>query len=141
MVGTIAVPAAASAPQITTAVVDVIRDLERRREEALVDELDQRAGQGKRGVLGLQAVMAALAERRVGQLVITRGFHAVGAACPACGHIGIAACQCPECGTPSVEVDDLVEVAIDRALAQHAIVELCDADLDLPGGIGALERF
>ena len=141
VVGTIAVPAAASAPQITAAIVDVIRDCERRREEALVDELHQRTGQGQRAVFGLHPVMAALAQRRVSQLLITRGFHAVGAGCPVCGHVGIDACQCPECGTPSIEVDDLVDVAIDRALAQRATVELCDADLDIPGGIGALERF
>ena len=85
--------------------------------------------------------MVALGERRVETLVITRGFEAIGARCPSCGHLGIAACHCPECGTPSVEVDDLVDVAVNRALAQSATVEFCDVDLDLPGGIGALERF
>jgi hypothetical protein len=31
--------------------------------------------------------------------------------------------------------------AINRALAQRATVEFCDADLDVIGGIGAVERF
>lgn len=142
VVGTVTLPIRASAGEIAATVLVTIGTLERRREEALVEELHERAPQGRKAVLGLPAVMAALAKRRVGTLVVARGFHAVGAGCPACGHIGVAACQCPECGTPSTEVDDIVEVAISQALAQDATVEFCEGtDLDLFGGVGALERF
>jgi hypothetical protein len=142
VVGTVSLSIRAPAGEIAAAVLATSRDLERRREEALVEELHERASQGRKAVLGLPAVMAALGERRVGTLVVARGFHAVGAGCPACGHIGVAACQCPECGTPSTEVDDIVEVAINRALAQDATVEFCEeTDLDRFGGVGALERF
>jgi len=142
VVGTVTLPIGNSTAQIAASIVDTIRDVERRREEALVQELHDRAPQQRKAVLGLPAVMAALAERRVRTLVVARDFHAVGARCPACGHLGVAACQCPECGTPSTEVDDIVEVAITQALAQDAGVEFCEGtDLDVSGGIGALERF
>jgi peptide chain release factor subunit 1 len=140
--GTTTVPVTAGPAEIGAAVADTARELERRREEALVEELHERAPRHERAVMGLPAVMAALAEHRVGTLVVARDFRAAGARCPACGHVGVACCQCPECGTPSTEVDDIVDVAISQALAQDADVEFCEGtDLDFFGGIGALERF
>jgi len=140
--GIVTLPMRASTAEVAGAVADITRDLEQRREQALVEELHERAPQGRKAVLGLPAVMAALAERRVGTLVLARGFHSAGAQCPACGHFGVAACQCPECGTPSIEVDDIIDVAINQALAQDATVEFCEGtDLGFFGGVGALERF
>ena len=142
VIGTLSLPMRTPASQVGVAALDVTRDLEERRELRLVDELLERESAGRKGVLGLPAVMAALAQGRVGTLVVARGFDTVGARCPACGHVGVAACQCPECGTPSIEADDVVEVAIRQALAQDATVEFCDGgDLGALGGIGALERF
>lgn len=140
--GRITIPVTAAAGEVAAAVLDIASDLERRREQALVEELHERAPRHQRAVMGLPGVMAALAARRVGTLVVARGFRAPGARCPACGHVGVLACQCPECGTPSTEVDDIVDVAIGQALAQDADVELCEGtDLNFFGGIGALERF
>jgi len=142
VIGTIAIPMRSSTEVIPGAVVDIVRDVEERRERALVAVLHERARQGRKAALGLPAVMTALAEHRVDTLVVARGFHAVGARCPACGHVGVAACQCPECGTPSLEVDDIVEIAINEALAQDAAVAFCDTgEIDILGGVGALERF
>lgn len=139
---TVSLPLTASPTEIAAAIADITADIERHREEDLVEQLHARAPRHDRAVLGLPGVMTALSERRVGTLVVARGFQAVGARCPACGHVGVATCQCPECGTPSTEVDDIVDVAIDRALAQDATVEFCEhTDLDFFGGIGALERF
>jgi len=142
VIGSLALPVGTSARHVELAAMEITRDLEARRELSLVEELHDRAPAGRKAVLGLPAVMAALAQSRVATLVVARGFEAVGARCPACGHVGVAACQCPECGTPSIEADDIVEVAISEALAQDATVEVCSGtDLAEFGGIGALERF
>lgn len=142
VIGTMSLPVTATAHDIEVAALDITRDVEAGHERALVDELLERAPVRRKAALGLPAVMSALGERRVGTLVVARGFAPAGARCPACGHVGPAACQCPECGTPSVQADDVIEVAIGQALAQGATVEVCEsADLADFGGIGALERF
>jgi len=142
VIGNLSLPISTPASRVGVAALDITRDWEERRELRLVEELHERAPAGRKAVLGLPAVMAALAQGRVRTLVVARGFDRVGARCPACGHVGVAACQCPECGTPSIEADDIVEVAISQALAQDATVEFCDGtDLGAFGGIGALERY
>ena len=142
VVRTIRLPVTTPAKDVELATLEITRDLESRREHGLVEELYEGASRGRKAVLGLGSVMAALAQRRVGTLVIARGFAAVGARCPACGHVGVATCHCPECGTPSVQADDIADVAIEEALDQGATVELCNPDdLARVGGIGALERF
>jgi len=142
LIGTVALPIHSSTGAVAGAVIEIIRDLELRRERGLVEALRERAAQGRQAAIGLPAVMTAVSRRRVDTLIVARGFHVVGARCPACGHVGVAACQCPECGTPSLEVDDVVEFAINEALAQHAEVVFCDGtDLEFSGGVGALKRF
>jgi peptide chain release factor subunit 1 len=141
LVGTLSLSVGASLGDIRAAALGIIGGVEQRREDELVGRLHERAPVGAHAALGLPAVMAALAGRRVETLVVARGFRARGARCPACGHVGVGACQCPECGTPSVEVDDIVEVAINQSLAQDASVEFCGGtDLDAFGGVGAFER-
>jgi peptide subunit release factor 1 (eRF1) len=97
---------------------------------------------GSRGVVGLEATLAALADKRVGTLVVSEGFAAPGARCPACGHTGIAVRQCPSCGTPTAAIDDVVDVLVGQALAQGATVEFArGTELDRYGRIGALTRY
>jgi hypothetical protein len=142
VVATMPLPISASAREVELATLEVTRDAEHRHELDLVERLHERAPQDRKAAMGLPAVLAALRAKRVATLVVARGFQAAGARCAACGHVGLAACHCPECGTPSTTADDIVDVAIAEALAQNATVELCDGtDLDFFGGIGALERF
>lgn len=142
VIGRIGVRAAASAEEIAQAARLVGESAERRREAALVEELRQRAAGGHLAVVGLEPTLDALVERRVGTLLVSDGFMASGAACPACGHMGAATRLCPACGARNVEVDDVVELAIEEAVAQDAAVEFCrGTDLDRFGRIAALERY
>jgi hypothetical protein len=137
----VGLPVKASTKEIEAVATRVMRERARDREAALVAQLEEAAPNG-RVVTGVAAVMSALAERRVATVLVGRGFEAIGARCPACGHVCAAACQCPECGTPSIQADDVVEVAIDRALAEGATVRFCDASFAAAlGGIAALTRF
>ena len=92
--------------------------------------------------MGLAATLTALQERRVGTLLVSEGFTVPGAEYPSCGNIGLDTRQCPRCGTTTMEIDDLVEVAVDLAVGQQAAVEFCrGGELDRFGRIGALERY
>ncbi len=115
---------------------------ERDREAALVEDVRQRAAGAHGGVVGLEATLAVLAEQRVSVLLVADGFSAPGARCPVCGHIGPDLRLCPVCGTTNVEIDDVVEVAIEQAVAQRADVEFCSGtELERFGGIAAIERY
>lgn len=92
--------------------------------------------------MGLSATLTALQERRVGTLLVSEGFSVPGAECPSCGLVGLGTRQCPRCGTTNIEIDDVIEVAVDLAVGQRAPVEFCrGGELDRFGRIGALERY
>jgi len=142
VVGTVTVSMSASKADVGREALDVLREVDRLEEAGVVEELRQRAAGGRGGVTGLPATLDALAARRVGTLLISRGFEAPGARCPACGHVGVATRQCPLCGTTADDLDDVVEVAVEEAFAQHATIRFCDGDeLAAFGRIGAIERF
>ena len=133
----------AEAREIHDAVTAVARAAERRHEAEVVEQLRQAAMRSdSRGVVGIEATLAALADERVGTLVVSEGFTAPGARCPSCGHIGIAIRQCPSCGTTTTEIDDVIDDAVGQALSQGATVEFArGTELDRYGRVGALTRY
>jgi peptide chain release factor subunit 1 len=142
IVGRAGVRVAAPLEEIVAAARVVADRAERDREAALVEDLRQRAAGAHGGVVGLEATLHVLSEQRVGVLLVADEFTAPGARCPACGHIGADVRQCPVCGTTNVEIDDVVEVAIEQAVAQGADVEFCrDSGLERFGSIAAIERY
>ncbi len=129
--------------QVLAAAQAVETQIERRREAALVGRLRDAASSGGRAVLGLPGVLDALGTKRLDQLVVSRGFAAPGWRCDGCDcHVAIGR-LCKRCGEEMVEVDDIVEEAIETALAQSCRVEICvdNADLDVMGRIGAFLRY
>lgn len=117
-------------------------DEERREREAL-DRLQAGVGGGGRGVAGLADTLEALSEQRVEILVMNDGFGAEGARCPSCGWLGVEARACPADGTPLEHRKDVVEDAIERALAQSAEILVAQRSEDLGplGGVGAVLRY
>ena len=118
-------------------------DHERRKEAALVTKLRDAAGSGDRGVTGLAEVLAALAQHRIDHLIVSDGYSAPGWACDGCGTLATKGPRCKACDGTMTELEDVVEDAVDRALAERSRVEVCrgNADLDVLGRIGALLRF
>lgn len=138
--GRMALPMRSPDTDIERAVAGLAADLEDKRVAALVDEMRARVGTGL-GVAGLEATLAALAERRVGTLLVDRDYSARGSRCPTCGRLGVSTRDCAWCGGPTEAVDDVVVEMVDEALAQHAAVEFCAAaDLQEIGSVGAVER-
>ena len=79
----IATPVTASDEQVRTVALEVEREVERRKEQALVDRLRGAIGSGRRGASGLTATLQALVERHVEHLVVSQGFRSPGWHCRA----------------------------------------------------------
>ena len=129
--------------EVRAAALEVEADVERRKEAEVVSTLRAAVGSGNRGVAGLDDTLRALVERRVDVLLVSSSFTAPGWRCGGCGHVARVGRKCPLCSTDMHEVTDVVEEAIEEALAQSCEVEVCvdNADLDVLGRIGALLRY
>ena len=138
------VPVSASETVIGEAALEVEAGVERRKEARLVARLRDAVGSGNGGVVGLARVLAALVERRVDTLLVSDGFEAPGWRCHSCGYVAVRGPACPVCPSATMaKVDDVVEEAVEEALAQSCRVEVVmgNADLDVLGRVGALLRF
>ena len=138
------VPVNAPDSVIVEAALEVESRVERQKEARLVARLRDAVGAGNGGVAGLAPVLAALVERRVETLLVSDGYEAPGWRCQTCAHLAVRGPACPVCPSGSMQrVDDVVEEAVEEALAQSCKVEVTvgNADLDVLGRIGALLRF
>jgi peptide chain release factor subunit 1 len=133
----------ASDSEIREAAHAVEAEVERRNEATMVQRLRDAVGAHARGVAGLDDTLRALVERRVDTLLVSQGFVHEGWRCGGCAYVGRIGRMCPVCDTEMHAVDDVVEEAIEEALAQSCDVEICidNADLDVLGRIGALLRY
>lgn len=129
-------------------VLDVSRPLieehERTAERAALDRLKQGVGAGGRGVAGLEDVLGVLNERRVESLLLEERFQMPGMVCTQCGSLlPESVSTCPADGATTERYGDIVEEAVELAVAQSAdvIVARHFDDLEQMGGIGAVLRF
>lgn len=136
-------PVTAKFEDIRNAAIELEQRVERAKEAAMVARLREAIGSNGRGVAGLAPTLRALAERRVDRLLVSDGYTEPGWRCEPCGWLAVKGRKCPVCANHMVEIDDVVEAAVEEALAQSCAVEVCvgNADLDVLGRIGALLRF
>ena len=115
----------------------------RRAEQELLARLADALGADGRAVAGLEDVLDALVQRRVGKLLVADGFAAPGTLCRTCGWIGVDGERCPVDGTPLERCEDIGERAVESALRQAATTRFLSEpdDLAAQGGIAALLRF
>jgi peptide subunit release factor 1 (eRF1) len=141
--GRLSVPVAASHAELWSAVEEIEHRVERQREATHVARLREAAAAGRRGVTGAGPVLAALAEHRVEHLLVSLGYAEPGWRCDACVRLAVVGPRCKACGATMVPVDDVVEEAVQDALARGVRVDVCigNADLDVLGRIGALLRY
>jgi peptide subunit release factor 1 (eRF1) len=138
----LAISASAGPDEVRQAALLVESAVTRRGEAALVERLRDAIGTGG-GVGGLETTLAALVERRVDLLLVSEGYETEGWRCRSCRYLGPLGRQCPVCAKPMDLVDDVVEEAVEEALANKCRVQMVreNADLDVLGRIGALLRF
>jgi len=140
----LAIPATAGPDEVRQAALCVEAAVTRRAEAALVERLRDAVGAGTGGgVAGLEPTLAALVERRVDLLLVSDGYETEGWRCRSCRYLGPLGRRCPVCANSMDLVDDVVEEAVEEALANKCRVQMVreNADLDVLGRIGALLRF
>jgi len=120
--------------------------LERRRAEReaeLVERWREEAGREARASSGWAATLEAASDGRVELLLYQDGASRPVRRCPACGRLATAGEICPLDGAAFEDVDDGLNLAVQRTLAHGGTVwALSDRrDLDPVEGIGALLRF
>jgi peptide chain release factor subunit 1 len=133
-----------TADDVFAAARPVIEEHERAAERAALDRLHEGVGAGSRGVSGLDDVLGVLNERRVETLLIEERFQMPGTKCPQCGSLFLDnLTSCPADESPTDPFDDIVEEAVELAVAQSADVVIArhHDDLEEMGGIGAVLRF
>lgn len=138
----IGVPVGASVDEIRQAALRLEGEVERAEEAARVEELRAAAATG-RGATGLAEVLGALSARRARLLLVSDGYEEQGWRCARCELLAPVGPACPACGSAMQALDDVVQEAVDVALAQSCRVEVCvgNADLDVLGRIGATFRY
>jgi len=133
----------------TDAVLDAARpvldELTTRRDDELLERIEEGVSTGGRAATGLQDVLLAVHERRVDTLVVQEGLTAKGTRCPQCGWLGVSAgAQCPADGVTTEPVGNVIEVAVARTFAQDARVRYLPpnhAGIERLHSIAALLRF
>ena len=143
LAGRLSVPVTASHEQVLAAAQQIEAEVERARQAEIVDRLRAAVSAGRRGAAGLADVVEALGEHRVDTLLVSSGYSAPGWRCTSCDRLAAMGRRCRTCKQEMVEVEDLVEDAVEEALAQQCQVEICigNADLDVMGRAGALLRY
>ncbi len=125
--------------------LDIIAEVERERDNELVESVITAAAKGGAGVIGLADTLGAVHEGRVRTLVVDEGYRATGYRCQHCGYISaqVQKEECPFCGGKVRRIDDAVNLIVREVIDQGGQVAVVrdSADLEKAGHIGALLRY
>lgn len=121
-------------------------EFERRKEQELVERLDEEKHPGGRGVVGLDQTLRRLSEHRIDRLIVTDQPDLAGTVCTKCGHLDTRPFDhCPVCRAPGRQVDNIVDLAMEQALIDGAKIEALEGEpnewLRRHGGVGAILRY
>lgn len=105
------------------------REVREQKETRYIEELMQRvqeyAGAGGRGTIGLIETLQALNEQKVHIMLVQEGFSQPGSRCDACSMLMPEIVEsCPACGEPATVVENIVDSALQRALELGSTVEV-----------------
>ncbi|MBI4532054.1 MAG: hypothetical protein HY709_11110 [Candidatus Latescibacteria bacterium] len=128
----------ASPSEILLKAIAIEQEIERQKTRRSVGRLMQDVQTGK-GVTDLRETLQALSEGRVHRLFVVDGFTAAGAKCTTCSAISGNGGQCT-CGATMVDVQNIVEEAIDEAISQSIEVTFVSGD-GVVKGMGAILRY
>jgi peptide subunit release factor 1 (eRF1) len=142
VIGGLTIDMYASESEVLDRSMSIIQDSVRERKKALVTNLITAAHKGA-GSLGLADTLMAVQEQRVQTMVIQEGSHAPGKVCSNCDYLTIRDThECPACGGPVRELEDMVDHLVHRAVGMDVEVVFTEDDrLREAGSIGSLWRF
>jgi len=125
-------------------VQEIGEQVERQREDELVETLITAAAKGKQGVVSLNNTLGAVHAGQVQTLLIDRDFHAPAYQCVNCEFLSAHQIhnKCPYCGHALTQIPDAINMAVRRVIRAGGEVEVV---VDNPAmqkiGIGALLRY
>ncbi|GBD11455.1 hypothetical protein HRbin23_01122 [bacterium HR23] len=128
--------------KVLEASLKIEEQVERQREADLVEELITASAKRDSAVLSPERALQALHQRKVHLLVLAHAWHIGGYRCTSCGLLAPRMeDRCPLCGGTPEPVPDLVDAAVEQAMAQGVGVEWVKGAarerLLTLGGIGA----
>jgi len=145
-VGSVVLPADAPDVEVLEATTSIGQRVEREAENSKVEILITSAAKQVRATTGLKPTIDALNQGRAHEFVYAEGFSARGARCDACDAIFPARfLNCEYCDKALQALDDVIQSAIEKALATGARIEqirgAAAQRLLGAGGVGAFLRF
>ncbi|MGD2057105.1 MAG: hypothetical protein PVF85_00705 [Anaerolineales bacterium] len=143
VLGTFTIDMTAGHAQLLETVMRVAEDVKEREEQELIKSVLTAAAK-ERGASGLDDTLQAVYAGNVQMLVIEDGYRAPGFRCTNCGFISAEPSEeCPFCGNPFEEIEDVVEVAVHKVLQDGGEVEIISPapELTKAGKIAATARY
>jgi hypothetical protein len=140
--GRLSCPVTVSVDELRASVAELEIQLEAERQVRLVSELRASLARRDGAVAGLPATLHALSAGRVEHLLVSAGYQATGWRSLDGRVLAAVGPRCDLCSEMMVRTEDVVEEAIELALASGTRITVlteCD-DLDVLGHIGGLVR-
>ncbi len=144
VVGTISADMNTSSDAVLERSMAVWLAAKHKEEDALVEQAITAATKGGAGVIGLADTMYAIRQGRVQTLLLEQGYETPGALCDHCGYVIVEkGPKCLFCGSEMRDVDNAVDLAVQRALeAGGKVITLVGNEkLVQAGHIGAILRY
>ncbi len=144
VMGTFPIEMTAGHKQVLEKAMAAARKFEDAREARLVEAVITAAAKGREGVIRLGDTLDAVQAGNVQTLIVSEGFRAPGYRCVSCRFISEQKLErCPFCSNPIEKIEDAVELAIRRVLADGGEVEMLHDNeaLKKAGHIGAVLRY
>ena len=136
-------PAKISGPEVLQQALEIEQRVEWEHELRIAEELVQKAEAGERAVKGVSATLTALDRGEAQTLLVEEGFEMPGYACFRCHFVSLEPGECPHCRKPVEPCADVVDEAIELAMARNCQIEHLQGPTRLrdDGRIGALLRY
>jgi peptide subunit release factor 1 (eRF1) len=144
VMGTFPMDRTAGHAQVLERALALAEDAERKKEGRLVEAIITAAAKGREGVVSLDDTLSAVHAGRVQTLIFREGFRAPGYRCTGCGYLTAQRLKgCPFCGGHFDKIEDAVELAVRRVMADGGEVEVVhdNPELETAGSIGGLLRY
>jgi peptide chain release factor subunit 1 len=143
VIGSFSADMNASDIEIRDRSLEILEQVEQKREEALVEAVFTAAAKGRGGVIRLADTLGAAHEGRVQTLVVARDYRHPGYMCRKCDYITDQALEtCPFCGGAFAEIPDATEALVTKVIEDSGKVEVIDDHPKIAEfGVGALLRY
>jgi peptide chain release factor subunit 1 len=144
VVGTFPMDMAAGHAQVLEKALSIAGRAETAREDRMIETVVTAAAKGREGVVQLDETLDAVHAGRVQTLLFQDGFRAPGYRCTGCGHLTArSAAVCAFCGGSYECIEDAVELAVRKVIADGGEVEVVHGNTSLQqaGEIGGLLRY